>query len=89
MNEDYSISLIKNFIINSFLFGEGSRLCHDTNFMETGILDSTGMIELISFIEFEFKIKINDWELIPENFSSLQKICNYLQKKSKRKCRVN
>lgn len=72
---------IKNFIIDNFLFGESNHFDENTDFFQKGILDSTGIIELVSFIEQSYNISVNDEELITENFSSLNRITNYIQSK--------
>ena len=72
---------IKDFIIDNFLFGEVNHFDENTNFFEKGILDSTGIIELISFIEQTFNVSIEDEESIVDNFSSLTHITQYLQSK--------
>ncbi|MEO8231770.1 MAG: acyl carrier protein [Ignavibacteriota bacterium] len=76
---------IKEFIIDNFLFGELNHFDENTNFFEKGILDSTGIIELVSFIEQTFNISIEDEELIVDNFSSLTHITKYLQSKAELK----
>ena len=75
------ISAVKEFIIENFLFGEDEQLKLDTDFFDKGIIDSTGVIELVSFLEEAFNISVDDEELIPENLSSLQKIDVFLSKK--------
>jgi acyl carrier protein len=72
---------VKNFIIDNFLFGESDHFDENTDFFDKGILDSTGIIELVSFIEQTFNISVADEELITENFSSLNKITDYIQTK--------
>ena len=79
------ISAVKEFIIENFLFGEEEQLELDTDFFDKGIIDSTGVIELVSFLEESFNISVDDEELIPENFSSLQKIDVFLSKKLSQK----
>ncbi len=73
--------IIKDFIINNFLFGEDNGFNGDTSFLEAGIVDSMGILELISFLEETFNIKIEDDELIPQNLDSLNNIVNFLKKK--------
>jgi acyl carrier protein len=75
------IPAIKEFIVENFLFGEDNGLTEETSFFEKGIIDSAGIMELISFIEETYQIKVEDEELIPENFSSLEKVNKYLQQK--------
>ena len=79
------ISAVNDFIIENFLFGEEEQLKLDTDFFDKGIIDSTGVIELVNFLEETFNISVDDEELIPENLSSLQKIDIFLSKKINQK----
>ncbi len=72
---------IRGYVIDNFLFGDGGQLQDDTSFMENGIVDSTGILELITFMEETYDFKIEDEELIPENLDTLASISNFLQKK--------
>ena len=72
---------IRTFIVDNFLFGDGSNLANDTSFLEERIIDSTGILQIISYIEEEFDIKINDEEIIPENLDSLSNITVFLNRK--------
>lgn len=72
---------IKDFIIENFLFGNADGLQDDTSFLEEGIIDSTGVLELVTFLEEEFNIKVEDEELIPENLDSINHVTAFLQKK--------
>lgn len=72
---------IRSFIIENFLFGNDDGLKDDTSFLEEGIIDSTGILELVSFIEEEFSITVDDEELIPENLDSIKNITSYLENK--------
>lgn len=72
---------IKTFIIENFLFGNTDGLNDDTSFLEEGIIDSTGILELITFLEEEFSIKVDDEELIPENLDSINNIAAFLELK--------
>lgn len=74
-------SKIKTFIIENFLFGNADGLKDETSFLEDGIIDSTGVLELITFLEEEFGIKVEDDELIPENLDSINRVTHFLQKK--------
>lgn len=71
---------IKNYIIETFLFGDGKDLTSSTPFLENGIIDSTGVLELVAFLEQTFSIQIKDDELVPENFDSIEKIVRFLKK---------
>ena len=72
---------IRDFIVDNFLFGDGDRLENDTPFLEGGIIDSTGMLELIGFLEETFGITVEDEELVPENLDSLENIARFLDRK--------
>jgi len=73
---------IKQFIVDNFLFGDGAKLGFDTPLLEKGIIDSTGVLELVAFIEDNFKVIVGDDELVQDNFSSLNAIDNFLQSKN-------
>ena len=75
------IPTIREFIVENFLFGDGDQVTNETNFFEKGIIDSTGILELVSYIEETYNITIEDEDLIPENFSSLNTVAAFLQKK--------
>jgi acyl carrier protein len=75
-------SEIKNFVIENFLFGNSEGLNDHTSFLEGGIIDSTGVLELVTYLEEKFSIKVEDEELIPENLDSINKIAAYLERKS-------
>ncbi|MBN1576636.1 MAG: acyl carrier protein [Chitinispirillaceae bacterium] len=73
---------IREFVVNNFLFGDGSRLQNDTSFLESGIIDSTGILEVITYIEETFGIKVNDDELLPENLDSVDNIVGFISRKT-------
>ena len=72
---------IKAFIIENFLFGNANGLQDDTSFLEEGIIDSTGVLELVTFLEEDFGIQVDDEELIPENLDSINNVTTYLEQK--------
>ena len=73
---------IRQFIIENFLFEEDSSLKEDTSFLESGIIDSTGILELVAFLEETFGIAVEDEELVPENLDSIANVVAYLNKKN-------
>lgn len=73
---------IKSYIVENFLFGDDKGLDDSTSFLESGIIDSTGILELISFIEESFLLKVHDDELIPENLDSIDNLVNFISSKS-------
>jgi acyl carrier protein len=73
---------IRSFILENILAGSrGATLDDNDSFLEKGILDSTGILELVSFIEDEFKIQVGDEELVPDNFDSVSKLAGYITTK--------
>ncbi|MBL0700419.1 MAG: acyl carrier protein [Desulfosarcina sp.] len=72
---------VKEFIIENFLFGNDEGLKDDTSFLDEGIIDSTGILELVNYLEEEFGISVDDEELIPENLDSINNVGAYLVKK--------
>lgn len=73
---------VRDFILDNFLFtDEKTAISIDDSFMEKGIVDSTGMLEIVNFIEDEIKIKIDDDEMIPENLDSINNIVAFVKKK--------
>lgn len=73
---------IRQFIIDNFLMGQDSdSLKDDSSFLEDGVIDSTGVLELVGFLEENYEIKVEDEELIPENLDSIKNICVYLETK--------
>jgi len=69
---------IRAFMIENFLFGEDNDLKDDTSFLEEGIIDSTGVLELIEYLEEEFNLQIDDEDLIPENLDSLNNLEHFI-----------
>jgi len=73
---------VKQFISENFLInGDNTTLDSKASLLEKGIIDSTGVLELVSFIETEFKIKIEEDELIPENLDTIENIYNFISRK--------
>ena len=70
---DYK-ELLRDFIVDNFLFGDGDKLGIDTPLFEKGIIDSTGVLELVAFIEENFNVKVTDEELVQSNFSNINAI---------------
>lgn len=72
---------IRKFIIENFLFGSGNNLGDDDSFLDKGIIDSTGVLELVAFVEEQFGIKVADEELIPENLDSVNNLVTFVDNK--------
>jgi acyl carrier protein len=74
---------IRQFILTSFLFtDDASALKNEDSLLERGIMDSTGVLELVAFLETQFGIKVDDDELVPENLDSVNQIGAFVVRKS-------
>jgi acyl carrier protein len=75
-------SEIRQFVVENFLYGRDDHtLDDDVSFLEKGIIDSTGVLELVSFIEEKYGISVDDQELIPDNFDSLNNLSSFVSQK--------
>lgn len=72
---------VRAFVVENFLFEEDENLKEDTSFLENGIIDSTGILELVTFLEETYEFAVEDDELIPENLDSIANLENYIKKK--------
>ncbi len=75
---------LRAFIVSNFLFGQDNGLLRDdTSFLEQGIIDSTGVLELINFLHEKYEIELADEEIIPENLDSLDRIVGFIERKKR------
>ena len=72
---------VRSFVIENYLFGQKDGLADSDSFLESGIIDSTGVLELISFLENSYGIKIDGEEITTENLDSIDRVCAYLRSK--------
>jgi acyl carrier protein len=74
---------IRSYVADSLLFSSnGYQFQDDTSFLDEGIVDSTGVIELILFVEESFGFSVEDNEIVPDNFDSVNNLAAYIQRKS-------
>ena len=74
---------LREFITENFLFNASDNtFADDDSFLESGIIDSTGILELVSFIEENYRFDVLDEELVPDNFDSLDKLASYVSNKT-------
>lgn len=72
---------VRSFVVANYLLGREDGLNNDASFMDEGIIDSTGILELVSHLEEAYGIVIQEDELIPDNLDSVNRIAVYLTKK--------
>lgn len=77
------IARVRAFVVANFLFGADSpALTPTTSFVEAGIVDSTGVLELVAFLEEAFAVQIADEEITLANLDSLAKVASFLERKA-------
>ena len=74
---------IRRYIVEKFPLAKKRGLNHTDSLLETGILDSMGVLELVEFIEGEFRISVTDEDLLPDNFQSIERIAAFVQQKTR------
>jgi len=72
---------IRDFVVTNFLFGEADSLQDDASFMNSGVLDSTGMLEFVHFLESTFQIRVESEELVPDNLDSVSRAAAFVTRK--------
>lgn len=71
---------LRRFVIDNFLFGQnGDNLQDSASFLEAGIVDSTGVLELVTFIEQRFGIAMRDGDLVPENLDTIDNAVRFIE----------
>jgi acyl carrier protein len=76
------IETLRHFLADRFLFDPDAHIDPEASLIGTGVLDSTGAMELVFFLEEKFGIEVADTELVPQNLDSLHKIGAYLERKT-------
>ena len=75
---------IRTFIFDNYLFGyDENEFSDDASFLDYGVMDSLGIMELITFIEREFTIEVADSEIIPDNLDSVSRVSRYIFEKTR------
>jgi acyl carrier protein len=74
---------LREFITQHFLLGGDAGLADDASFLEGGIVDSTGVLELVTHIESTYGFKVADDELVPDNLDSVNSLVEFVQRKTR------
>jgi acyl carrier protein len=72
---------IREFIVKNLYYAEGATLSDDASFLAEGVIDSMGAMELVAFVESEFKVKVEMSEVVVKNFDSISKMANFVRRK--------
>lgn len=82
LSEDVVKTQVRQFVIDSFLFGQDSQsLADNDSFLDRGIVDSTGVLELVGFLETQFNVSVDNHELIPDNLDSIDRVTTFVSAK--------
>jgi acyl carrier protein len=73
---------LRTIVTETFLIGNSNELHGDDSFIETGIIDSTGILQLVEFVEQEFGVKVDDEDLVPENLDSINRLVAFVERKN-------
>lgn len=72
---------IRDFLVDRFLFGNDSKITDTMSLVESGTIDSTGILELVAYVEERFSVSISDEEIVPEHFDSIAKLSTFIERK--------
>ncbi len=72
---------VRDFIVSNFFVANPSSLLDTSSLLDEGIVDSTGVLEVVAFLEAEFGIHLSDEELLPENLDSIASIASFVSRK--------
>jgi acyl carrier protein len=77
------LSVVQNFIRTELVYDDDKDFDENTNLIERGIIDSMSLVRLISFIEEQYSVHVQDEDIVPENFSTLTKIGSFITAQGK------
>ncbi len=72
---------LRSFVVDNFLYGKDVGFSDNTSFLEMGIINSSGLLELIVFLEKQYYIAVEDAELIPANLDSIVQLAEFVRRK--------
>ena len=73
--------VFRTFITTNFYVADPAALSDDDSLLDAGIIDSTGVLDLIGFIEQQFGVSVSDEELVPENLDSIARLSAFVERK--------
>lgn len=81
-NHQSAARALRQFIVDNFLFGRESQFSDEESLIERGLIDSTGVLELIAFLEEKYRFQIQEDEMIPDNLDSIQRLTDFIRRKT-------
>ena len=74
---------LRRFIVENFLFGQDTGFQDSDSFLEHGIIDSTGVLELVGFLEQRFGMSLQDGDLVPDNLDSIDRLAAFIRSRTR------
>ena len=81
LSEDAVRGRIRDFIFSTFYVPDAGGLSDDTSLLESGVVDSTGVLEVLAFLEKEFGLHVDDSEVTPGNLDSIGRLTSFVSRK--------
>ena len=72
---------VRQFVVENFYVADPAKLDDEASLLDRGIIDSTGVLEVIAFLEREFQVAVADEEMVPENLDSIARLAAYVERK--------
>ena len=72
---------LRTYVVENYLFGQDDGFRDSDSFWELGLMDSTGVLELISYLEEKYAINLESSEIVPENLDSVEKLARFVRRK--------
>ena len=72
---------IRGFIVQTFPAARKRSFCDETRLLESGVIDSLGILDVVSYLEQSFQIEVSDEDLVPDNFATIQSIASFVEQK--------
>ena len=77
-----TVDRVRKFITTNFYVADAAALSNDASLLDGGVMDSTGVLELVTFLEAEFGVTVADEEMLPANLESISKITAFVGRKT-------
>ena len=81
MQQEHIRTEVRDFIKTNFIYSDTKKLNDDESLLSSGVVDSTGVLELLAFLEGKFQVKFADNELVADNFDSVTKIISFIRRR--------
>ena len=79
-HEGNSTSRIRQFVLQTFPLARKRNISDNTDLLESGIIDSLGVLDLVAFLQQEFAVAVDDGDLTPENFKSIEAMAQFVER---------